>query len=159
MTSNITQTLLHKLNTHSATVAVIGLGYVGLPLAVAFAESGFPVVGIDVNTGKVGAINQGRSYIEDVPSERVAQLTSNGKLSATTDFSVLARCDAAIICVPTPLNKTRDPDVRYLIAAGEAVSKHVHPGMLVGAGVHDLSRHYGGVVAADAGRRFRVESW
>jgi UDP-N-acetyl-D-glucosamine dehydrogenase len=124
MTPNTKQALLHKLNTHSAAVAVIGLGYVGLPLAVAFAESGFSVFGIDVDPSKVDAINQGRSYISDIPSDRVRQLTIDhwqltidhsppSPLTATTDYSLLAHCDVAIICVPTPLNKTRDPDVRY----------------------------------------------
>ncbi len=143
--------LLSKIYDHSATVAIIGLGYVGLPLAVAFAESGFPVVGIDVDPAKVDAINQGRSYISDIPSDRLAQVTVNpalainhspihqftinhsppSRLTATTDYSLLAHCDVAIICVPTPLNKTRDPDVRFLIAAGESVAQHIHPGMLV----------------------------
>jgi len=143
--------LLTKIHDHSATVAIIGLGYVGLPLAVAFAESGFPVVGIDVDSSKVDAINQGRSYISDIPSDRLARVTVNPalainhspihqltinhspppRLSATIDYSILAACDAAIICVPTPLNKTRDPDVRFLIAAGESVARFIHPGMLV----------------------------
>jgi UDP-N-acetyl-D-glucosamine dehydrogenase len=143
--------LLTKINDHSAAVAIIGLGYVGLPLAVAFAESGFPVVGIDVDSSKVDAINQGRSYISDIPSDRLARVTVNpalainhspihpftinhsppSRLTATTDYSVLAGCDVAIICVPTPLNKTRDPDVRFLIAAGESVARFIHPGMLV----------------------------
>jgi UDP-N-acetyl-D-glucosamine dehydrogenase len=126
--------LLTKIHDHSATVAIIGLGYVGLPLAVAFAESGFSVVGIDVDPVKVDAVNQGRSYISDIPSERLERVTGSVQasgISATTDYSVLANCDVAIICVPTPLNKTRDPDVRYLIAAGESVARYIHPGMLV----------------------------
>ena len=103
----------------------------GLPLAVAFAETGFTVVGIDVDERKVADINRGSSYVSDIPSERLAPLVRSGKLRATTGFAALDAYDAAIICVPTPLNKTRDPDVRYLIAAGEAVAKHIHPGMLV----------------------------
>lgn len=143
------QTLLNKLNNHTARIAVIGLGYVGLPLAVAFAEAGFPVVGIDVDASKVESIKTGRSYIRDIPSERLAQVAggrwqvagkdetshpitqSPNHLLATTDYAVLADCDAAIICVPTPLNKTRDPDVRYLISATESVARYLHPGMLV----------------------------
>ena len=146
--------LLSKIQDHTAVVAVVGLGYVGLPLAVAFAEKGFPVVGIDVDGRKVAALNRGESYVQDIPSARLAGVRlrgqgqgsgvgtfirspvqvstlSPGHLVATTDFGILAQCDAAIICVPTPLNKTRDPDVRYVIAAGESVAKYVHPGMLV----------------------------
>ncbi len=128
------QTLLHKITTRQARVAIIGLGYVGLPLAVAFAKSGFQVVGIDVDASKVDAIRRGDSYISDIPSEELQQWTaaeSGGRLSATTDYAVLADVDAAIICVPTPLNKTRDPDVRFLISAGESVARYLHPGMLV----------------------------
>lgn len=124
-----------RLQAHTARVAIIGLGYVGLPLAVAFAENGFPVIGIDVDAAKVEALHAGHSYISDIPSQRLGRLIhhspSPGQLSATTDYSVLAGCDVAIICVPTPLNKTRDPDVRFLIAAGEGVAQHLHPGMLV----------------------------
>ncbi len=140
--------LLTKIEDRSAVVAIIGLGYVGLPLAVAFAEKGFPVFGIDVDRRKVDALNRGESYVQDISSERLAPLTGNGqrttdvqaaplsspvagRLVATTDYAVLEHCDAAIICVPTPLNKTRDPDVRYVIAAGESVARYIHPGMLV----------------------------
>jgi len=142
--------LLTKIEGHSAVIAVIGLGYVGLPLAVAFAERGFPVVGIDVDATKVAALNRGESYVQDIPSERLARLhvarphvvasdavptnvqrVNLGTFTATTDYSVLAQCDAAIICVPTPLNKTRDPDVRYIISSGESLAQHIHRGMLV----------------------------
>ncbi len=133
--------LLHKIDKHTAQVAIIGLGYVGLPLAVAFAEAGFPVVGIDVDPAKVDAINAGHSYISDIPSARLAQVAgsspphpltpSPAHITATTDYAALATCDAAIICVPTPLNKTRDPDVRYLLSAGESIARYIHPGMLV----------------------------
>ncbi len=127
--------LLQKIKNRDAKLAVIGLGYVGLPLAVAFAKNGFQVFGIDVDEGKVSAINRGESYVNDVPSEKLmrwtGQPTGPGRIFATTDFSVLTQVDVAIICVPTPLNKTRDPDVRYLIAAGESVARYLHPGMLV----------------------------
>jgi len=129
------QRLLHKIQDHRAAVAIIGLGYVGLPLAVAFAEAGFPVVGIDVDARKVEMLNRGESYVQDIPSARLMRLQVHsagvGTFRATTDYAVLDDSDVAVICVPTPLNKTRDPDVRYLIAAGEAVAEHVHPGMLV----------------------------
>ncbi len=121
--------LIERLRARQATVAVIGLGYVGLPLAVAFAEGGFRVIGIDVDPHKVAAIARGESYIQDVPSRQLVAVAD--RLSATTDYAALGGADAAIICVPTPLNKTRDPDIRYVIAAGEGVAAHVHPGMLV----------------------------
>jgi UDP-N-acetyl-D-glucosamine dehydrogenase len=135
--------LLQKIEQHTAVIAVVGLGYVGLPLAVAFAEHGFPVVGIDVDPHKVDALNHAQSYVQDISSARLASLVAGGataagltppaggQLYATTDYAALDECDAAIIAVPTPLNKTRDPDVRFLIQAGEAVAAHVHPGMLV----------------------------
>jgi UDP-N-acetyl-D-glucosamine dehydrogenase len=128
--------LLSRINDRSAVVAVIGLGYVGLPLAVAFAEQGFAVVGIDVDDRKVDALNRGESYVQDISSDRLSVVSRqssvvSGRLFATTDYGILERCDAAIICVPTPLNKTRDPDVRFVISAGESVAKYLHPGMLV----------------------------
>ena len=125
--------LQQRILARSAQVAVIGVGYVGLPLAVAFAEAGFPVVAIDVDQEKVKAINAGHSYIGDVPSERLAPLVSArlGRLRATTNYAALDRCDAAIICVPTPLSKTRDPDVSCILAAGNEVAAHLHPEMLV----------------------------
>ena len=127
-------TLLQKINTREARIAIIGLGYVGLPLAVAFAKSGFQVTGIDVDPAKVDAINRGESYISDIPSAELRKWTAGGedaRLKATTDYAALTETDAAIICVPTPLNKTRDPDVRFLISAGESVARYLHPGMLV----------------------------
>src|SRR5512135_1363071 len=127
----IKDTLLSRIRDHSARIAVIGLGYVGLPLAVAFAERGFAVTGIDVDERKVAALEAGCSYVQDIPSERLAPLAAARRLAATTDYAALETCDAAIICVPTPLNKTRDPDVRYLMAAGESTARYIHPGMLV----------------------------
>jgi len=123
--------LLNRIHTHTAQVAIIGLGYVGLPLAVSFADSGFSVVGIDVDAKKTDSINLGHSYVEDIPSERVAALVDKGKFSATTDFSVLEHCDAVSICVPTPLRKTGDPDISYIVAATEAIAQYLHPGMVV----------------------------
>ena len=131
--------LEQRILTRSAQVAIKGVGYVGLPLAVAFAEAGFPVVGVDIDEEKVKAINTGHSYIGDVPSERLARLVSldpkpsaeGGRLWATTDDTVLDHCDVVIICVPTPLSKTRDPDVSYILAAGNEVAAHLHPEMLV----------------------------
>src|SRR5262245_30322787 len=105
MTDNLTQ-LLQRIQSREARVAISGLGYVGLPLAVVFAETGFRVVGIDVDQHKVDALNRGQSYIEDIPGARLAPLVEAGRLKATTDTSVLAGCDAVSICVPTPLRKT-----------------------------------------------------
>ena len=123
--------LLERITQREAQVAIIGLGYVGLPLAVVFAEAGFTVVGIDLDARKVDALTEGRSYIEDIPSERIQPLVAEGRLSATTDFSLLAQCDAVSICVPTPLNKTGDPDISYIISASEQIARYLHPGMLI----------------------------
>jgi UDP-N-acetyl-D-glucosamine dehydrogenase len=133
--------LLSRIHDHTAVIAVVGMGYVGLPLAVAFAEKGFPVIGIDVDGNKMAALNRGESYVQDISSVRLAGiigqkdddsvLPSPGRLIATTDFGVLAHCDAVIIAVPTPLSKTRDPDMKYVLAAGKAVAQYIHPGMLV----------------------------
>ena len=123
--------LLDKFRTRQAHVAVIGLGYVGLPLAVGFAEAGYRVTGIDLDARKIAAIGRGESYIEDVPAAAVAALVQAGRFTATTDPSALRDCDAASICVPTPLAKTGDPDISYIINAGEAVARGLHPGMVV----------------------------
>jgi UDP-N-acetyl-D-glucosamine dehydrogenase len=123
--------LLARIESRKARVAVIGLGYVGLPLAVEFARSGFPTFGIDVDERKVAALNAGRSYVIDVPAGDLAETVPSGRLKATTDFGVLAGCDAVSICVPTPLSKTHDPDLSYVIAAVDMVARHAHPGMLI----------------------------
>ena len=123
--------LLEKIAGRTARVAVIGLGYVGLPLAVAFARAGLTVVGIDIDAEKCDTINDGRSYIDDVPSSDVASFAQAGRLSATTDWSALDEADAAIICVPTPLNKTKDPDISYIVAAADRLAEHMHDAMLV----------------------------
>lgn len=115
----------------SASIGVIGLGYVGLPLIVEFGMKGFRGIGFEVDEKKAAAINAGRSYIVDVPDENVRKCVEAGKLSATTDFTKLAECDAIIICVPTPLRKTKDPDMSYIIAAGEEVQKYMRRGQLV----------------------------
>ena len=129
------QILLQKIAERQARIAIIGLGYVGLPLAVAFAKNGFQVIGIDIDERKVDAINRGESYISDIDSAELARWAGekpqSGSIIATTAYAALADADAAIICVPTPLNKTRDPDVRFLISAGEAVAQFLHPGMLI----------------------------
>lgn len=123
--------LVNRLRDHTAKPAVIGLGYVGLPLAVELATAGFEVTGIDVNAAKVAQLAGGESYISDVPSSKLAPLVAAGRLRATTDFAVLAHCDTVNICVPTPLRKTKDPDLSYIVAAVEEIAKHLHEGQLV----------------------------
>ena len=114
-----------------AHVGVIGLGYVGLPLVVEFAANGFNGTGFEVDTDKANQINSGRSYIGDVPSDRVKKLVDEKLLRATTDFQHLRECDAIIICVPTPLRKTKEPDVSYILAAAEQITKNLRRGQLV----------------------------
>jgi UDP-N-acetyl-D-glucosamine dehydrogenase len=123
--------LIGKLASGDARVAVIGLGYVGLPLAVVFAESGYRVIGIDLDPRKVDAINSGQSYIDDVNQRSVQDLVCRGRLSATSDFSVLEKCDAVSICVPTPLNKTGDPNISYIVEVSEQLANYLLPGMVV----------------------------
>jgi UDP-N-acetyl-D-glucosamine dehydrogenase len=124
-------TLLERMRQRRARAGVIGLGYVGLPLAVEFGRAGVRTTGIDVDGRKVAAITSGRSYIPDVPSSHVAALRESGRLDATTDFSVIRDLDTVNICVPTPLRKTKDPDMSYVVAAAEQIAKHLHPGLLV----------------------------
>lgn len=123
--------LRHRILDHSATLAVIGQGYVGLPLAVAFAEQGFPVLGVDVSAPTVEALNAGTSHISDVPSETIARLIENKRYEATTDMARLGEADIISICVPTPLVKTRDPDISYVVAATEAVAAALHRGQMI----------------------------
>ena len=123
--------LVEKINTRTAHVGVVGLGYVGLPLAVEFARCGLKTTGIDVDARKVQAINQGESYIPDVCSSEVKTLREAGLLNATTDFAAVRELDTINICVPTPLRKTKDPDMSFVVAAAEQVAVHLHPGMLV----------------------------
>ncbi len=123
--------LRSKILDRSARVGVVGLGYVGLPLAVEFARAGFTVTGIDLDQSKVARVNGGDSYIGDIPSSVLGPLVASGKLSATTDFSVIASLDTVNICVPTPLRKTKDPDMSFIVAASEQIAKHIHAGMLV----------------------------
>jgi len=123
--------LREKIVRHEAKIAVIGLGYVGLPLAVEFGRAGFSVKGIEVDRERVEMVNRGRCYIQDVPEGELKRLVKNGKLAATAHFDVLQGIDAVSICVPTPLRKTRDPDISYIIAAVEEVAKYLHRDELV----------------------------
>ena len=123
--------LVEKIQSGQARAGVVGLGYVGLPLAVEIANSGLTVTGIDVQQSKIDAINAGRSYILDVPSERVESLVSAQKLSATMDFSVVAELDTINVCVPTPLRKTREPDLSYIVDALRRMLPHMRAGQLL----------------------------
>ena len=123
--------LQEKIESREALAGVVGLGYVGLPLAVELAQAGFNVVGIDVLSHKVDAINRGESYIQDVPSSVLGPLVKAGKIRATTDFSAVKDLDTINICVPTPLRKTKDPDMSYIVKSCEEIAKHFHPGLLL----------------------------
>jgi UDP-N-acetyl-D-glucosamine dehydrogenase len=125
------KTLENKIRNRTAQVGVVGLGYVGLPLAVEFARAGFAVTGIDVNESKTARVNAGDSYVTDVPSEALKPLVEAGKLRATTDFGRIAELDTVNICVPTPLRKTKDPDMSYIVSACQQIAKYMHPGMLI----------------------------
>ncbi len=125
------ETLLEKIRERKAKVGVVGIGYVGLPLAVEFARAGFHVLGVDVNAAKVEKLNSGQSYIPDIPSKTISELVGKELLSATTDYGALAEVDAISICVPTPLRKTKDPDMSYIIYAADEIAKIAHPGMLI----------------------------
>ena len=123
--------LLKLISEKRARIGVIGLGYVGLPLIVEFALKNFGCIGFEVDETKTAEINAGRSYIVDVTSENVKKCVDNGMLTATTDFSKLAHCDVIIICVPTPLRKTKDPDMSYILTAGGEIQKYMRAGQLV----------------------------
>jgi len=123
--------LTDRIRGHRARLAIIGQGYVGLPLAVAFGHAGFPVTGLDTDPDKITALNAGRSYIPDVESTDLQHLLGTGRYEATSDFSILEQSDVAVICVPTPLRKSKDPDISYVVAAAEQVAAHFRPGQLV----------------------------
>jgi UDP-N-acetyl-D-glucosamine dehydrogenase len=120
-----------RITAHQARVAIIGQGYVGLPLAVEFARAGLPVIGLDRDLDRVGALNQGQSHTPDVASADLAALVREGRYEATADFSMLEQSDVIIICVPTPLRKSKDPDISYVVAAAEDVALRFRPGQLV----------------------------
>lgn len=120
-----------KLQNRNATAAVIGLGYVGLPLAMEIAAAGFKVIGIDLDKDKIALLNQGKSYILDVPEKTIADAISEQRFTATTNFAALAEADTVSICVPTPLSKSRDPDISYILSATEEIRKHLHKGQLI----------------------------
>ncbi len=123
--------LLERIQNKTAIVSIVGLGYVGLPLAVEFAKAGLHVIGLDLDEDKVSQLNAGKSYIPDIPSETLAPLVQSGKLRATTDYNDLKQADTVNICVPTPLRKTKDPDMSYVISAVNSVAEISHEDMLI----------------------------
>src|SRR3954447_20513903 len=118
-----------RIASRDAKIGIVGLGYAGLPLAMAFAEAGFEVTGIDLSDERVAAVNEQRSYLVDVPEQRYA--AAEGRLRATTDYAAVAELDALTICVPTPLSKTRTPDLNYVVAATQAVAEYLQPDQLI----------------------------
>jgi UDP-N-acetyl-D-glucosamine dehydrogenase len=120
-----------KLENHNATAAVIGLGYVGLPLTMEIAAAGFDVIGIDLDHSKIATLEEGKSYILDVPGKSIGDAIRSGKFTPTTDFSTLANADTVSICVPTPLSKSRDPDISFILSATEEIRKYLHRDQLV----------------------------
>jgi UDP-N-acetyl-D-glucosamine dehydrogenase len=128
---NQRDSLIEKFREKKARVAILGMGYVGLPLAVVFAEAGFIVTGIDPDARKADSLVKGVSYIPDISTERLTPLVKSGHLKATTDFSVLKEMDAVSICVPTPLRKTGDPDMSFILSATEQLAKYMHEGVVV----------------------------
>ena len=125
------ESLMAKIHSRELDLAIMGIGYVGLPLAVAFAEAGFRVTGIDISANKVESINQGQSYVEDIASDVLQTLVEQGSLRASTDQADLIGADVIIICVPTPLRKTKDPDISYIIAATDEIVRYGSSGKLV----------------------------
>jgi UDP-N-acetyl-D-glucosamine dehydrogenase len=125
------ENLISRFQDKTAQISILGLGYVGLPLAVVFAEAGFYVTGIDPVAEKMDMLNRGESYIMDIPSAQIKKLVSSGHLKGTTDFAVLKKMDAVSICVPTPLRKTGDPDLSFIINATESLKKYIHSEMVI----------------------------
>src|SRR5271157_3567849 len=124
--SDTAKILEEKIRSRGARVGIVGLGYVGLPLAVEYARAGFDVTGIDLNEAKVAKVNAGESYIGDVENSVFKPLVEAGKIRATSDFSVISQLDTVNICVPTPLRKTKDPDMSYIVSACQEIAKNFH---------------------------------
>lgn len=131
ISTSLAATLESRLTSRTARVGVVGLGYVGLPLAVEFARGGFRTTGIDLDARKVAAVNAGISYIQDVATDDVARFRASGHIEASTDFAVVGTLDTINICVPTPLRKTKDPDLSFVVSAVEMIATHLRPGQLV----------------------------
>ena len=147
-----TAEILHeKIRSRSARVGIVGLGYVGLPLAVEFARAGFEVTGIDVSQTKADRVNLGDSYVGDVPSAILKPLVDSGKLRATADFSAVRDLDTINICVPTPLRKTKDPDMSFIDSAYQEIERYFSSGPAGYSGVHNLPGNHGRSGLADVG--------
>src|SRR5215469_9130297 len=123
--------LKKKIADRTALIGVVGIGYVGLPLAVEKAKVGFTVIGFDRNPIRVDQVNQGLNYIRDVDDKDLAETVENANLSATTDFSHLGRCDCIVICVPTPLTANKEPDISYINNVANEIVKYMRPGQLI----------------------------
>ena len=123
--------LLSRIKRKDFTAAIVGMGYVGLPLAMEYADAGIPVIGIDIDGSKVRALRAGKSYIGDVPSEAVKGAVDAGLFTPTTDYSAVGMADTVNICVPTPLRKTKDPDLSYIVGAMEHLVEYLHKDMLI----------------------------
>jgi len=130
-TETAARLLEEKIRARTARVGIVGLGYVGLPLAVEFAKAGFHVTGIDISQEKTRRVNAGDSYVGDISSATLAPLVSDGRLKATADFAAVRDLDTINICVPTPLRKTKDPDMSFIVSSCQEIARHFHPGMLV----------------------------
>jgi len=130
-TDRLVTELGNKIDARTANVAIVGLGYVGLPLAETFAWGGYPVIGFDIDEAKITRLRKGESYIGHISSERVAELTRSGRFNPTSDPATFARADAIIICVPTPLGEAREPDLSYIVATGETIRPYLRPGQIV----------------------------
>ncbi|HAN87236.1 MAG TPA: UDP-N-acetyl-D-glucosamine dehydrogenase, partial [Firmicutes bacterium] len=128
---NYAEELKAKFRNHTAVVAVVGIGYVGLPLAVEKAKVGFPVIGVDRSEERVGMVNRGENYIRDVKGEELKKVVLDGKLRTSTDFSELTKVDVIIICVPTPLTIHREPDLQYIENVTGEIAEHLRPGQLI----------------------------
>ena len=123
--------LIDKLKERKATIGIIGLGYVGLPLVIRFADENFKVLGFDIDSRKVDKLNSGQSYIKHIPSEKVENCISSSKFQATSDFSRLSEIDCIIICVPTPLGPKKEPDISFIETTGDEIALHLKKGQLI----------------------------
>lgn len=128
---SVKEALIQKIEMGTANVAIVGMGYVGLPLAVCVARVGFQVLGLDINEQRIRQLNQGRSYISDIRSEELSPLVQEGAIRGSSDFDMLTTADVIIICVPTPLSKNRDPDITYIQKTAEEIAKRLRPGQLI----------------------------
>ena len=150
--------LLQKIKERTATIGVIGLGYVGLPLVLEFSKAGFSVVGLDVDPEKVDLLTKGESYIRHIPSEKIAKLVKGGKFEATTDFSSVAKLDCALICVPTPLNHNREPDMSFIVSTARQMAPYLRKDQLIVLESDHVSRNHHRDSGPGTGRRERAKS-